>query len=385
MGSVRPVWAEINLDNLAHNMREIRRVSKSKEIMAVVKADAYGHGALDTAPILLENGADKLAVAIVDEGKELRKGGIKAPILVLGWTPEEQAKDIVEYDLECTVLSYEFAKTLSNEAKKRGKIAKIHIKVDSGMGRIGFLPTQESIEEITQISKLTNIVMEGLFSHFSDADSEKKEYSEKQNKRYKYFIEKLQERDIFFNTKHIGNSATIIDLPEYHYDMVRPGIILYGYYPSDQVRKDEIDLKPVLSLKAKIANIKKVEKNEYIGYGRKYQCYGESIIGTLPIGYADGYSRMLSGFAKVIVNGDIVPVVGRICMDQCMIDLTQIDNINIGDEVILIGEDGNNKLNADYIASCLNTISYEVLCMIGKRVPRVYVENSKVMKIREYV
>ncbi|MCM1988462.1 alanine racemase [Oceanirhabdus seepicola] len=385
MRNIRPVWAEINLDNLAHNMREIRRVSKSKEIMAVVKADAYGHGALDTAPILLKNGADKLAVAIADEGRELREGGIKAPILVLGWTTQDQVKDIVEYDLECTVLSYEFAKALSNEAKRRGKIAKIHIKVDSGMGRIGFLPTEESIEEISQISKLTNIVMEGLFSHFSDADNEKKEYSEMQNKRYRYFIEKLKEKEIFFNTKHIGNSAAIIDLPEYHYDMVRPGIILYGYYPSDEVRKDKIDLKPVLSLKAKIANIKKVEKNEYIGYGRKYQCDGESIIGTLPIGYADGYSRMLSGFAKAIVSGKIVPVVGRICMDQCMIDLTQIDNVNIGDEVILIGEDGNNKLNADYIASGLNTISYEVLCMIGKRVPRVYVENSKVMKIRKYV
>jgi len=383
--NVRPAWAEINLDNLAHNMREIRRVSKSKEIMAVVKADAYGHGALDTAPVLLKNGADKLAVAIPDEGKELRKGGIKAPILVLGWTPEDQVEDIVEYDLECTVLSYQFAKTLSNQAKKRGKIAKIHIKVDSGMGRIGFLPTQESIEEIFQISKLTNIVMEGLFSHFSDADNEKKEYSEMQNKRYEYFIEKLKEKDIFFNTEHIGNSAAIIDLPEYHYDMVRPGIILYGYYPSDQVIKEKIDLKPVLSLKAKIANIKKVEKNEYIGYGRKYQCDNESIIGTLPIGYADGYSRMLTGSAKAIVNGAIVPVVGRICMDQCMVDLTQCDNVNVGDEVILIGEDGNNKLNADYIATCLNTISYEVLCMIGKRVPRVYVENSKVMKIRKYV
>ncbi|WBW99734.1 alanine racemase [Oceanirhabdus sp. W0125-5] len=366
-------------------MREIRRVSKSKEIMAVVKADAYGHGALDTAPILLKNGADKLAVAIVDEGIELRKGGIKAPILVLGWTPEDQVKDIVEYDLECTVLNYEFAEALSNEARKRGKIAKIHIKVDSGMGRIGFLPTEESIEEIYQISKLQNIEMEGLFSHFSDADNEKKEYSEIQNNRFQYFIEKLDERNIFFKTKHIGNSAAIIDLPEYHYDMVRPGIILYGYYPSDEVKKDIIDLKPVLSLKAKIANIKKVEKNEYIGYGRKYQCDDESIIGTLPIGYADGYSRMLTGFAKVIVNGTIVPVIGRICMDQCMINLTQVDNVNIGDEVILIGEDGNNKLNADYIACCLNTISYEVLCMIGKRVPRVYVENSKVMKTRKYV
>ena len=216
MRNIRPVWAEINLDNLAHNMREIRRVSKSKEIMAVVKADAYGHGALDITPILLKNGADKLAVAITEEGKELRKGGIKAPILVLGWTTEEQIKDILEYDLECTVLSYEFAKALSNEANKRGKIAKIHIKVDSGMGRIGFLPTQESIEEIFQISKLTNIVMEGLFSHFSDADNEKKEYSEMQNKRYEYFIEKLKEKEIFFNTKHIGNSAAIIDLPEYH-------------------------------------------------------------------------------------------------------------------------------------------------------------------------
>lgn len=382
---LRPVWAEIDLDRLAHNMREIRKAAKSKDIIAVIKADGYGHGALDIAPVLLENGATRIAVAVLNEAVELRRGGLECPVMILGFTPPSLIDLILRYNIEQTVYSYELAYELSVLAQKKNIIAKIHIAVDTGMGRIGFLPNEESVEEVYKISKLPNIVIEGLFSHFSSADEKNKEYTSMQLEKYNWFYDRLKEKDININIRHIANSAAIIDLPETHFEAVRPGIILYGYYPSNEVYKEKIDLKPVMSLKTNIVHIKKVPPGEYISYGRKFQTSKESIIATLPVGYADGYTRLLFNKAKVIVNDKLVPVIGRICMDQCMIDVTEVEGVKVGDEVILMGEQNGIKFTADDIAELLGTINYEVTCMISKRVPRVYVRQGKVVKIRNYV
>jgi len=382
---LRPVWAEIDLDKLAHNMREIRRITKSKKIIAVVKADAYGHGAVDVAPVLLENGANSLAVAMLSEAMELRRSGIECQIMILGFTPPELIDNLLKYDIEQTVFSYEFAKELSKMAKHENKIAKIHIALDTGMGRIGFLPNDESVQEVYKISKLPNIVIEGLFCHFSTADEKDKTYTYIQVEKYDGFYEKLKAKKVYINTRHIANSAAIIDLPEIHYEAVRPGIIIYGYYPSDDVNKKKIDLLPVMTLKTNVVHIKTLPPGEYVGYGRKYKTDKESVIATLPIGYADGYTRLLFQKAKVIIKGKFAPVIGKICMDQCMIDITDVSGVKVGDEVILIGEDENNKFNADVVGELIGTISYEVVCMIGKRVPRVYIKKGEVVKIREYI
>lgn len=382
---LRPVWAEIDLDKLAHNMREIRRLSKSKDIIAVVKADAYGHGAVDVAPVLLENGANMLAVAIQSEAVELRRSGIECPIMILGFTPPDLIDNLLKYDIEQTVCSYKFASELSEMAVKENKIAKIHIALDTGMGRIGYIPNDESANEVYNISKLPNINIVGMFCHFSTADEKDKTYTYEQIRKYDDFYEKLKAKKVYIKMRHIANSAAIIDMPETHYEAVRPGIIIYGYYPSDEVNKEKIDLQPVMTLKTNIVHIKTLPPGEYVSYGRKYQTHRESIIATLPIGYADGYTRYLFEKGKVILKGEFAPVIGKICMDQCMIDVTEIDGVKVGDEVILIGEDGDKKFTADTIANLIGTISYEVVCMIGKRVPRVYIHKDEVVKIRKYV
>ncbi|WP_426350124.1 alanine racemase [Alloiococcus sp. CFN-8] len=385
MEKMRYVWAEIDLDALAHNMREIKKASKSEEVMAVVKADAYGHGAIDVAPVLLENGATSLAVAVISEALELRRAGIEAPIMILGHTPLEYAEEIVAYDIQQTVFSFDYAQELSKEAQRQNKKVRLHIALDTGMGRIGFLPTEESIEEIINISKLTNVSIMGVFSHFSSADEENKSYTKEQLQKFLSFIEELKKRGINPKILHIANSAAIIDLPDTHFHEVRPGIILYGYLPSKEVNNKVLDIKPVLTLKAKIVHIKTLEKDMYVSYGRIFKTERKSIIATLPLGYADGYTRLLTNKAKAIVGGKLVPVVGRICMDQCMLDITDVPSLKVGDEVILLGEDKGVHFNAEDIADLLGTINYEVLCMLGSRVPRVYIKDGKVLKIRNYI
>jgi alanine racemase len=382
---LRPVWAEVDLDKLAHNMREIRRNAVSEDIIAVIKADGYGHGALDIAPTLLQNGATRIAVAVLNEAVELRRGGIEEPIMVLGFTPPSLIDMLLRYDIEQTVYSYDLAKEISQLAKKKNKVVKIHIALDTGMGRLGFLPNDESAEEVYKISRLPNIIIEGLFSHFSSADEGDKTYTNMQLDRYTAFYNKLITKGVKVNIRHIANSAAIIDMPQSHFEAVRPGIILYGYYPSEQVFKDKIDLKPVMSLKTNIVHIKNLPAGEYISYGREFKTCKESVVATLPVGYADGYTRLLFNKAKVIINGSFVPVIGRICMDQCMVDVTEIENVKVGDEVVLMGEQKGLSFTADHIAELIGTISYEVTCMISKRVPRVYIKGGKVVKIRNYV
>lgn len=383
--NIRPVWAEIDLDCIKHNMIEIRKRVGDKTIIAIVKADAYGHGAIDVAPILLENGANKLGVAVITEALELRECGIKAPILILGYTPVDFAEDLITQNIEQTVYSLDYAIKLSEIASKGGKEINIHIAVDTGMGRVGFLTNEEGLDSIEKINNLKNINIEGMFTHFATADETDKEYTIAQMNKFKQFNKKLEERGIWIKEKHLSNSAAILDVEEAYFDAVRPGIIMYGYYPSNEVMKEKINLKPALTLKSNIVHVKVLAKGEYISYGREFKTKRESIIATLPIGYADGYTRALYKEGKVIINGKSAPIVGRICMDQCMIDVTDLDPVRVGDEVILIGEDKGIKFDADDIAKLLKTINYEVLCVIGKRIPRVYKKDNTTIRTRNYL
>ncbi len=385
LDEVRPVWAEINLDNLAHNMREVKRtVKEGTLITAVVKANAYGHGSIYAAKTFLENGADRLAVATLSEAIELRKAGIDVPILILGYTPTSQYPLVIEHDITQAIYNLESARAFSQAAEKLNKTGLLHIKIDSGMGRIGFLPTDEAINDIIEISKLANIKVEGIFTHFATADEKDKRYTNLQYDRFMSVINKLEEKGLSIPIKHVANSAAIIDLPDFNLNMVRAGIMLYGYYPSEEVYKDRVNLIPAMSLKARVSHIKRVPKNTGISYGQIFVTERESKIATIPIGYADGFTRMLSSKVEVSVKGEKVPVVGRICMDQCMLDVTEIDDLNIGDEVVIFGYE-KGSLNADDIANMLGTISYEILCMVSRRVPRVYVQGGKIIAVEDYL
>ncbi|MDD4833839.1 MAG: alanine racemase [Lutispora sp.] len=383
---IRPAWAEIDLDNLASNMREIRRLAKdSAQVTAVIKADGYGHGAKYIAQTLLENGADRFAVAALDEALELRKFGITVPILVLGYTQPERAKAVVANDIEQAVYSYELAKGLSMEAVKQNKKVKVHIKLDTGMGRIGLRADESSIESIKEIYELPNMIIEGMFTHFAIADEKDKGYTKEQFSKFMWVSNRLEQEGIKIRLKHCGNSATIIDLPDMHLDMVRAGIILYGLAPSEDVELNRIKLEQVMSLKARVTHVKEINSGESVSYGRKFIASGKTKIASLPLGYADGYTRMLTGKAEALVDGVRVPVIGRICMDQCMIDVTGIEDVKVGDEVVLFGKQKNSFISIDEVAEKLGTINYEVVCMIGKRIPRIYVKEGKIVNIVNHV
>ena len=382
---LRPVYAEIDLDAIAYNMKNIKNLAPDKEVIAVVKAACYGHGALDVVPTLLENGASRLAVAVLTEGIELRNNNINAPIMLLGYTPLSLGDDLIKYDLEQTVYDLEYAKELSKIALSLNKKAKIHIAIDTGMGRIGFLPNEKAVKDVSEICSLKGLETLGIFTHFSTSDEEDKAYTLEQFKKFTDFNEKLSNLGIEIPLKHVSNSGAIMDMPETYLDAVRAGIILYGYYPSNEVNKKNLSLKPALTLKACITRVQEMDTDMYISYGRTFKTKRKSLIATLPIGYADGYSRLLSKNGKVIINGKFAPIVGRICMDQCMIDVTDIGDVKIGDEVILLGEEGNLKFNADNLAEIIGTINYEILCMLKYRIPRVYIKNGEIFNVRNYI
>lgn len=385
LDEIRPVWAEINLDNLAHNIREVRRLThKDAMVTAVVKANGYGHGSVEIAQTFLDNGADRLAVAVLTEAIELRNAGIKAPILVLGYTPTSLFEKAIELDIIQTIYNYDDAKLLSEVAGRLNKQAVIHIKIDSGMGRIGFLPNDESVEAILKISSLPSLKLEGLFTHFAMADYIDKSHARAQFEKFSWIVNKLEERGLNIPIKHVSNSAAIIDLPEYNLNMVRAGIMIYGLKPSDEVQLDKVDLKPAMALKARISHLKTVPKGTGISYGQIFVTERESKIATIPIGYADGFTRLLTGKAEVYVNGKRARIVGKICMDQCMVDVTDIENVKVGDEVVLFGYEAGHP-HIDEVAGKLGTINYEIACMVGRRVPRVYVSNGEIVKIVDYL
>lgn len=380
------VLAIIDLDAIAYNMTNIKsKVGKETGIIGIIKADAYGHGSVEISKVILENGADWLAVAVVDEGINLRKNSIAAPILLLGYTPELRLEDVVNNGFIQTVYTYETAKKLSDVAVRLGKTAVIHIKIDTGMGRIGYRVNEASADEIVKISELPNIEVNGMFTHFSTADEKDKNYTLNQYKKFVQMDALLRERGLEIPIKHASNSAAIMDFDNMMFNMVRPGIILYGAYPSEEVYKDNLSIKPAMSVKTHVSYVKEVNEGDYISYGRKYQAVGKRIIATIPVGYADGFIRAYSNGGKVLIKGEYAPIVGRICMDQFMVDVTDIKDVQINDEVVLIGKQGNKEITVDFIASILDTINYEVFCTLSKRVPRQYIQNGKVIKTVKYV
>lgn len=386
IGKVRGAWAEINLDAIENNIEQVKKSCGDKEIIAVIKADGYGHGAVGISKELIDNGAKRFAVATLPEAVELRRAGVEIPIMTLGFIGEEFYDEIVDYNIEQTIFSYDSAKVLSDIAMKKNKIAKIHIAVDTGMGRIGFLTTIEQAQEVHKISKLPSVKIVGIFTHFATADEKDKKYTELQIERFKKFNRWLEALGVYIPFKHVSNSAAIIDLPDLEYEGVRAGIMMYGYYPSDEVNMKEVKLTPVLTLKARIIHLKTLNKGEGISYGKTYITDRVSKIATLPIGYADGLSRLHAGKGKVIIGGKMVPIVGRICMDQCMVDVTDIPDVKLGDEVILIGSDDyGNRITADDLANNIGTISYEILCDISKRIPRIYIKRGEVVEEKNYI
>ncbi|HBG7071359.1 alanine racemase [Clostridioides difficile] len=377
-----PTWAEINLDNLRFNLNNIKDLLEEDiKICGVIKADAYGHGAVEVAKLLEKEKVDYLAVARTAEGIELRQNGITLPILNLGYTPDEAFEDSIKNKITMTVYSLETAQKINEIAKSLGEKACVHVKIDSGMTRIGFQPNEESVQEIIELNKLEYIDLEGMFTHFATADEVSKEYTYKQANNYKFMSDKLDEAGVKIAIKHVSNSAAIMDCPDLRLNMVRAGIILYGHYPSDDVFKDRLELRPAMKLKSKIGHIKQVEPGVGISYGLKYTTTGKETIATVPIGYADGFTRIQKN-PKVLIKGEVFDVVGRICMDQIMVRIDKDIDIKVGDEVILFGE---GEVTAERIAKDLGTINYEVLCMISRRVDRVYMENNELVQINSYL
>ncbi|NLZ53773.1 MAG: alanine racemase [Thermoanaerobacteraceae bacterium] len=384
LADIRPTWAEINLDNLRHNIMEIKRITSSAtRLCAIVKADGYGHGAVEVAREALACGVSYLGVAFLDEAVELRENGITSPILILGFTPENLFDRILEYNITQTVYNFNSAVTLSEYALKRNKKAKVHIKIDTGMSRIGFCPETCTTAEFKKLILLQGLEIEGIFTHFARADERDRSCTNGQFHIFTEVVNAIEESGYKIPIKHVANSAGILQYPETHLDMVRPGIILYGLYPSGEVTKNLISLKPVMSLKTRVSNVKVLPKGRAISYGGTFITQRQSVVATLPVGYADGYSRLLSSKAHVLIKGQTAPVVGRICMDQCMVDVTDVrGSVSIGDEAVLIGDDGNHRISAEEIAKLTGTINYEVVCGISKRVPRVYISGGKIIKVK---
>lgn len=374
----RPTRAEIDLDALRSNFEELRRRQPADmKMLACVKANAYGHGAVLVAKELERIGADYLSVAFLDEALELRKAGVKMPILVLGYTPPHGVRAAWEQDITLNVFSMEVLEAIEalNPADFPHKL-KVHIKIDSGMGRVGLLPGDEAVAFIRKATQAPQVEVEGLFTHYATADEEDKSYTLEQFRRFQGVVDALREHEIRIPIIHTGNSAIAIDMPELSVHMVRIGIALYGLYPSDEVRRDQVRLTPVLSLKTETVRVKTLPPHSAVSYGAKYVTQQEERIATLPIGYADGYSRLLNGKAQVLIRGRRVPVAGVICMDQCMVSLQALaeeaKEIQAGEEVVLIGRQAGEEITAGELASAMGTIHYELICMLAHRVPRVY-------------
>mgnify|MGYP000961820342 FL=1 len=349
---IRPAWVEINKEKAIHNFLEVRRaVGKDVKICAVVKADSYGMGALKLSEMYLENGVDMFAVAVISEALELRQEIKDKDILILGYTPEEFYDDAINNNLTLTIYNYELAEKLNEVAKNLNKIAKIHIKVETGMNRLGFYPTEENADKVKAISKMSNISIEGAFSHQARADEKDKTTAHKQAGKFISFMKMLKDKNVTIPIKHIANSATIIELPEYYFDMVRPGIILSGFYPSDEVNKNEYKFEICVTLKARVANVKTIQAGEGVSYGHLFKAEKSTVVGTIPLGYADGYSRLLSNRGYIVVKGIKCPILGKVCMDQFMVDLSEVENPQIGDEAIIYGDGTDGAMTAEDVAN----------------------------------
>lgn len=377
------IRAEIDLGAVAHNVRELRRItSNGAQLMIAVKADGYGHGAVSIAQTAIGNGADSLAVARVEEGLELRKAGIGAPILIFGYTAAHWAETLAAGQLVPTVFSLQNARDLSAAAVSKKLHIPIHIKIDTGMGRLG-IPCDElrvhsdgdAIREVLEIERLPGLTVEGLYTHFATADHADKTYALRQFERFLAVTTALETNGMTLPLLHAANSGAIIDMPQTHLDLVRAGISVYGLYPSREVGRDRIALRPALELKSTIIHLKHVPAGTKISYGCTYETSAPTTIATIPAGYGDGYNRRLSNCAQVLVHGQHAPLVGRVCMDLSMVDVGHVDDVAVGDEVVLIGRQGDAFIGADDVADLLGTINYEVVTALTQRVSRVYITS----------
>lgn len=386
MKQYKRVYANINLDRFEHNLDEIKRVLKpGTKIAAVIKMDAYGHGAVQLASLMEER--EEIwgyAVATADEAVILRNNAIRKPILVLGYTFAYQYPLMIEHDIRPTVFSLDMAREVSEAAVKLGRDIPVHIKLDTGMSRIGYQICETSADEIAQVKELPHIILEGMFTHFSKADETDKSFTKHQLAGYQKMTDMLRERGIEIPIHHVSNSAGIIDLPEANMDMVRAGIILYGLWPSDDVNRSVLDLQPVLSLKSHVVHIKTLEPGRIISYGGTYEVKRPSVIATIPVGYGDGYARSLSNKGYVLIHGKRAPICGRVCMDQFMVDITEIEDVKIGDLVILIGEEGEERITMEELGELSGRFNYEFVCDLGKRIPRVYEYKGKIVGNKDY-
>jgi alanine racemase len=364
---------EIDLGAIAFNLQGIRKQVAPAGIMAVVKADGYGHGALQVSRLALQEGAEYLAVAVVDEALALRKAGIAAPILVFGGFSPEDAPLFVDWELDATLYDTRSLALLARAAKKRGRAVRVHVKIDTGMGRLG-VEWRQAADFVEQVHKTEGVELQGLYTHFATSDALDKSYAHLQLIRYKQVVEEVEGRGIRIPLKHTANSGAILDMPGSWFDMVRPGIMLYGHYPSAETT-ESIEIHPAMSFKTAVIQVKTLQRGESVSYGRTFIADKPTVIVTLPAGYADGYNRLLSNRGQILLHGKRCPVVGRVCMDLIMAVAEEGEEIGVGDEVVLFGKQGREEVSVASLCDLLGTIPYEVTCWISRRVPRVYMHD----------
>ena len=374
-------YAEVDLDKIAHNYREIRRIlSPDTELMCIVKANAYGHGAIEVAKVLVEEGTSMLGVATIAEGVELREAGINVPILVLGGIQEQHVNTVVDYNLSQTVTNKEIIIKLSDYAHTCKKVPKVHIKIDTGMGRLGIRPGEELEAFLPILEKYSNVIVEGIYTHFSSSEDIDRSFTNLQITRFESALKTIDKFGIKYKYKHCSNSAAIINHPECNsvFNLVRPGFIIYGYYPCDDYF-NQISIKPAMQVKTKITYVKTIYSGDSVGYCRTFIAQNNTKVATIGIGYADGYSRKLSNKGYAIIKGVKVPIIGRIAMDQCCLDVSNVENVKFGDIVTLIGEEGNAGIWANDIADTLESITAEVLVVLGKRIHRIFKRRGEIL------
>ena len=374
------VYAKIDLDAAAYNMEQMKkRIGSGARLIAVIKTDGYGHGAVPLARMFEETDyVWGYAVASLDEGVVLRKHGIKKPILVLGCIFPDQYEEMIRYEIRATIYMEDMAREMADTARRAGKKAFFHIKVDTGMGRIGFPVSEESADIIERISRMPDVVTEGMYTHFAKADETDKSYTLEQHRKFMWMKEQMEKRGVEIPYYDCDNSAGIIDFPDMKHDLARAGISMYGLYPSDEVDQNAVDLKPVLSLISHVTFVKTVEPGTAISYGGTFVADKTMRVATVPVGYGDGYPRSLSNKGFVLIHGKRARILGRVCMDQFMVDVTDIPGVKFMDRVILAGEDGNDRITVDELAGLSGRFNYEFVCCLGKRIPRVYTLGGRI-------
>ena len=376
--------ARIDLDAVEYNCSNVRaKLPDDCKLLGVIKADAYGHGAVELAHLLDEK-CDFFGVACIEEAVELKKAGVKAPVLILGYVDSNVYDLVVKYDVRIPIFSMESAVALSNEAVRQGKTVPFHFCIDTGMSRIGFQVNEQSADVCKEITLLPNIEAEGLFSHFATADEADLTKAKAQREKYKAFVKMLEDRGVNIPVKHLNNSAGIMNFDEY-FDMCRMGIILYGLYPSEEGDKSLLDIKPVMSWLTHITHIKTLEPGREISYGGTYKTTEPRVIATIPVGYADGYPRCLSNKGRVIINGQYANIVGRVCMDQFMVDVTDVKGVDLNSTVTLVRRDGDACLSMEEVSNSAHSFNYELPCRVARRVPRVYYKNGEIVKVVNYL